>query len=263
MNFEDSPVIADEAEVSPLAYAARAGDLAEVQRLLASDADPNVHDSVGETPLFEAAANGNMSIVVALLLAGADPEWQSFIGGVAADLADEASMAALFRVCCGEAITEEEQDDIIAAVDYSLRQPIYRFLRSLTGEEEADERKRREEEEWLRPTNRAASEDAGGSGGAPSKPRSLALPEEVEVVVTHAIKEGSMTLHMSSASTFGEVKAAIQAELDRHGIPCPNIYLVRKERDTYQAYKDREPIGDVREVRMVGAGMPPNAGGTS
>mmetsp|Transcript_30867 Transcript_30867/g.71698 ORF Transcript_30867/g.71698 Transcript_30867/m.71698 type:complete len:289 (-) Transcript_30867:303-1169(-) len=234
----------EEAAVSPLAMAARMGDLDEVQRLLAAAADPNEQDSVGETPLFEAVASSNTSVACALLLAGADPEWQSHIGGVPADLADETSLVALLKVTCGEPVEQEEQDEIISAVDYTLRQPVLRFIMSLTGEDE-EERKRAPEEAFSANSSAARREEASSSMGS-AGPRK----EDVDVVVSHAIQESSLTVRVPSNATFGDVKKAIFKELNS------DVYLVKKEHDMYQAYKDSQHIGLVREVRMVGASLP-------
>mmetsp|Transcript_103531 Transcript_103531/g.302119 ORF Transcript_103531/g.302119 Transcript_103531/m.302119 type:complete len:275 (-) Transcript_103531:62-886(-) len=261
--FEDGPepsfTVPEEAEVSPLAYAARAGDLEEVQRLLAHGEDPNVFDSVGETPLFEAAASGNVSVAAALLLAGADPEWQSRIGGVPADLADEDGMAALLKICCGEEITEEEQNDILAACVHQLRHPVLCFIRSLTGEDEAIAMRRMEEEAFLQRSRPAlldgkVEEGSSSSGWGGSRSWGTAV-KDVEIAVTHAITETKVTVTVPSNVTFGDVKKAILDQLDINGRSTPNIYLVRKERDTYQAYKDKDYIGNVRAVKMVGASL--------
>jgi ankyrin repeat protein len=61
---------------TPLANAARAGDLATMQRLLASGVNPNVVDPGGNhwTPLLHAIHKGQLASVDLLLRAGADPK---------------------------------------------------------------------------------------------------------------------------------------------------------------------------------------------
>src|SRR5258708_11509735 len=59
---------------TPLEKAAQAGDLAEVQRLLASGADPNDRGGVFGSPLNAAALrNHNAEVIRALITAGANP----------------------------------------------------------------------------------------------------------------------------------------------------------------------------------------------
>jgi ankyrin repeat protein len=53
--------------------AVAAGDLARVEALLASGADPNPFDAEGRTPLILAAGNGHEDLVRTLLAGGADP----------------------------------------------------------------------------------------------------------------------------------------------------------------------------------------------
>src|SRR5262245_12411197 len=59
---------------TPLHLAVRADDLASVQRLLRSGANPKAANRYGVTPLSLAALNGNASMIEALLKAGADPK---------------------------------------------------------------------------------------------------------------------------------------------------------------------------------------------
>mmetsp|Transcript_112293 Transcript_112293/g.349909 ORF Transcript_112293/g.349909 Transcript_112293/m.349909 type:complete len:250 (-) Transcript_112293:221-970(-) len=238
-----------EAGVSPLAYAARAGDLAEVLHLLEADVDPNIYDDVGETPLFEAVVSGHVSVAAALLLGGADPQWQSSIGGMPAELTEEASMAALLKVSSGEVITRDEQDEILAAVDHKMRRKVLHFIQSLMGEHDPGE------EASFRPAEPASADGDPGQGGfSSSAPHQQ--PEEVDLVVRHAIKDSSLTLRVPGSSTFGDVKRAILEMLGSDGQPTPQIYFVKKDRDAYQSYRDRDPLGAVREVRMVGANLP-------
>jgi ankyrin repeat protein len=59
---------------TPLHLAVRADDIASVQRLLRSGANPSAANRYGVTPLSLAAVNGNASMIDALLKAGADPK---------------------------------------------------------------------------------------------------------------------------------------------------------------------------------------------
>jgi hypothetical protein len=60
-----------------LAKAAREGDLARLQSLLNSGADPNQRDANGNRPLLEAVAAGHLNAARALLAAGANPNLSS------------------------------------------------------------------------------------------------------------------------------------------------------------------------------------------
>jgi len=68
---------------TPLGEAAREGDLAEVNRLLESGADPDEGDEDGVTALHFAAAAGHLEIVRALAEAGADLDLAEYDGDTA------------------------------------------------------------------------------------------------------------------------------------------------------------------------------------
>ncbi|HEX8824522.1 MAG TPA: ankyrin repeat domain-containing protein, partial [Archangium sp.] len=63
--------------------AVAAGDLARVQVLLDSGADPNPFDVEGRTPLIVAAENGSEELVKCLLAGGADPILTDRVGETA------------------------------------------------------------------------------------------------------------------------------------------------------------------------------------
>jgi ankyrin repeat protein len=63
----------DPGGTTPLHWAARSGDTAEVAKLLAAGADPGAANRYGVTPLSLAIEGAHAPVVVALLQAGADP----------------------------------------------------------------------------------------------------------------------------------------------------------------------------------------------
>lgn len=270
MADESEPAAAEDSS-GQLAFAARQGDLAEVRRLLAAKADPNQQDVVGETPLFEAAASGSVSVTATLLLAGADPDHTSLMGSVPLDLAASSPVRALLRLCIGEKIEFNERDSILDSLVPELRIPVKRFIYSLTEDTEAPDGADLQDREDLELLNKSEAKrqmddddddedfdfEIDKSLLLASKPKA-APPKpvvDIELVVSHAIQEGQIVLKMRSNNTFGDVKKLISERLS-HGGDAQSIYLVRKEREAYQAYKDREIIGDVRHVRMVGATLP-------
>src|SRR3989338_5905356 len=67
--FITQPLSAAAPQRNELTQAARDNDLAEVQRLLAAGANPDIP---GDTPLYQAILNHNIKIVQALIQVGAD-----------------------------------------------------------------------------------------------------------------------------------------------------------------------------------------------
>jgi ankyrin repeat protein len=68
---------------TPLDKAAQAGDLAEVQTLLASGADPNDRGSASGSPLnFATARNHNAAVIRTLIAAGANPNGRGAEGNI-------------------------------------------------------------------------------------------------------------------------------------------------------------------------------------
>ena len=63
------------AAAPPLVDAAKAGDLAAVERLLAAGADPDQHDRHRNTALIFAARDGHLEVARALVAAGASVNW--------------------------------------------------------------------------------------------------------------------------------------------------------------------------------------------
>lgn len=275
-------------QASPLAFAARIGDLVEVRRLLDAKSDPNSADAVGETPVFEAAASGNVSVLATLLLAGADPEHQSLIGSVASDLCSSEACATLLRLCGGEEVTSEEREAVLRSLTADLRPPIRSFMQSLSGEEDEEDklnsldidfdkppkliRKSLDDEDGDDWTFAAAMMEQARKSRSKQRHKRPVKVEQVELTVSHALNDRQITLKLMSNSTFADAKQAILDRLREEGKLFKKFYFVKKERSTYQAYKDSDtlkknetlyslqedtdPIGHIREVRIIGADLP-------
>ncbi|CAE7262539.1 Ank1 [Symbiodinium natans] len=250
-------------QASPLAFASRIGDLVEVKRLLDAKSDPNSVDAVGETPLFEAAASGDVSVLASLLLAGADPEHQSFIGSLAGDLCSSEACATLLRLCSGEEASPQEREEVLRALAPNLRPPIRSFMQSLSGEpDSADEahldidfdapppliRKNYDDEDGDDWTFAAAMVEQARKSRAKQRHKRNVPIEPIELIVCHALNDRQTTLKLMSNSTFGDAKDAILQRLKEEGKYFRKFYFVKKERSTYQAYKDSDQIGHIREV---------------
>ena len=67
---------------TPLHFAARGGDLREVNRLLSSGAAPNAKDNYSRTPLIYAAREGNSDVAGTLVANGADVHARDKYGSV-------------------------------------------------------------------------------------------------------------------------------------------------------------------------------------
>ncbi|MBM3962198.1 MAG: ankyrin repeat domain-containing protein [Planctomycetes bacterium] len=67
------PTSGGKAQADLLLRSAQAGNLAAVQRILATGQDPNRGDGHGVTPLMHAAGSGHLDVVQALLAAKANP----------------------------------------------------------------------------------------------------------------------------------------------------------------------------------------------
>lgn len=70
----------DPAGRSELHYAALVGDLARVEELIRSGADPNVRDRQGFTPLHFAAQSYSPDVATRLIMAGADVDTPNEVG---------------------------------------------------------------------------------------------------------------------------------------------------------------------------------------
>ncbi|CAE7183748.1 Ank1 [Symbiodinium necroappetens] len=258
-------------QASPLAFASRIGDLIEVKRLLDAKSDPNSVDAVGETPLFEAAASGDVSVLASLLLAGADPQHQSFIGSLASDLCSSEACATLLRLCSGEEASPAEREEVLQALAPNLRPPIRSFMQSLSGEPDSDDeahldidfdappaliRKNYDDEDGDDWTFAAAMVEQARKSRAKQRHKRNVPVEPIELVVCHALNDRQTTLKLMSNSTFADAKDAIYQRLKEEGKYFRKFYFVKKERSTYQAYKDTDQIGHIREVRLVGADLP-------
>lgn len=76
LRFVLALLVAWDASAAELHDAARSGDLAAVERLLAAGTPVDAADGGGATPLYLAAGEGHAAVVVRLLSAGANPQRQ-------------------------------------------------------------------------------------------------------------------------------------------------------------------------------------------
>lgn len=74
-----------------LHIAARKGDLADIEVLVASGADVNAIGDIGNTPLHGAASKGHLTVIEFLLSKGADPSLKNEYGETAADWAQNSN----------------------------------------------------------------------------------------------------------------------------------------------------------------------------
>jgi hypothetical protein len=82
-----------------LIAAAAAGDLRQLETLLASRADVDVRGINGVTALFVASANGHLNVVRALIAANADLNSKVTAGGTALMIASQNGHLEVFNSC--------------------------------------------------------------------------------------------------------------------------------------------------------------------
>ena len=88
----------DPSSFCPLCNLAYQGNIAEIKRLLATGANPNMVDSGGATPLMFAVQEERLDVVKALLGAGANPNMANDYGVKALDIAIAHGHAEVIRV---------------------------------------------------------------------------------------------------------------------------------------------------------------------
>lgn len=123
------------AAAPPLVEAARAGDLAAVERLLAAGADPDQHDRHRNTALIFAARDGHLEMARALIAAGASVNWADGEKVTPLILAAHKNHPALARLLLDSGADPAPQDKWgRQALDYALRRgagdPIARLIRA-------------------------------------------------------------------------------------------------------------------------------------
>lgn len=101
--LDSDPQLADLADPAPerlcvIHHAARQGDLALVELLLAAGASPNKRTHDGSSPLHLAAFSGELGVVRALLAAGADTRATTNQGYSALDAARMSGSAAVVEL---------------------------------------------------------------------------------------------------------------------------------------------------------------------
>ena len=106
----------------PLVAAAKAGDLAAVQRLLEAGASPDQHDRHDNTALIFAARDGRLGIAEALIAVGADIDWIDGEGVTPLILAAHKNHPAIARLLLDRGAATDRRDKWgRRALDYALR----------------------------------------------------------------------------------------------------------------------------------------------
>ena len=106
----------------PLVRAAKAGDLAEIRRLLDEGTAPDQHDRHNNTALIFAARDGRLDIAEALIAAGAEIDWIDGEGVTALILAAHKNHPAIAHLLLDRGAAAEQRDKWgRRALDYALR----------------------------------------------------------------------------------------------------------------------------------------------
>ena len=100
------PNIKDENGDTALHRASSMGELEDVKRLIADEANPNLKNKKGETTLHKASRSGKLEVVMHLIANGADPELQDNNGKTAYDHAKERSV-------CGDSWREKRGTNVM------------------------------------------------------------------------------------------------------------------------------------------------------
>lgn len=88
--------------------AVRAGDVSQVEELLAEGEDPNAQGERGRTPLMVAAEAGHESVVRVLLTAGAEPSFTDALGETALVMAAAHGHAEVCKLLLPHARDDEK-----------------------------------------------------------------------------------------------------------------------------------------------------------
>lgn len=106
----------------PLVAAAKAGNLAEVRRLLDTGVDPDQHDRHNNTALIFAARDGRLEIAEALIAASASVDWIDGEEVTALILAAHKNHPAIARLLLERGAGTGQRDKWgRRALDYALR----------------------------------------------------------------------------------------------------------------------------------------------
>jgi|LakMenEpi03Aug12_release.lakeMendotaPanAssembly.Ray.scaffolds.fasta_scaffold90067_4 ankyrin repeat protein len=105
------PTSGGKAQADLLVRGAQAGDLAAVQRILATGQNPNLGDAQGVTPLMHAAGSGHVDVVQALLAAKANPRLADAAGRSALMHASEQGQLATVQALLAAKDTNPAQRD--------------------------------------------------------------------------------------------------------------------------------------------------------
>lgn len=94
------------------------------------------------------------------------------------------------------------------------------------------------------------------AAAAPEAPAAApARRDEVEVLVTHAVQGTSLTVKVGKGACFSDVKEAIAAVTDSTDIFTKGKLVRKTDSGMYAAFKDSDPIGDLRQIQVLGADL--------
>jgi len=267
-------------ETTPLFEAALQDNSSVVAALLLANADPASGSTAGERPA-DIAMDASVKALLDLAGGEQDQEVGPRLRRDAVEAVDEALREPIKEFLLGRGVDlgiatstgwgVDEEDSVPHETCQFCTEICSTPLRCSACKSATYCSAKCQKDDWRshKPLCRKASrQDAAKQvhGAAQPQPAQRPTPsgELIDFVAKQAIEEKLVRLRIPDNSTFGDVKAAIakraaapgrQANSDAEAI-MRRLWLVHKECGAYVAYKDKEPIDDIREVIFVGIDLP-------